>query len=304
MEDPSHSPDQEEEPGPKEAKVREELKTDKSGLLKVGDIVLIMMKHGNYCGMISADGVISPLIYVIPRESQKEKGANVLTRSCLFRIEQATKITNSTIKKSDYELKQSLGRALTYGERVQLRHLHSMNFISVNNQIMATKAGSLQVLMTEETNERCWFEIVTTNNLRKEGEIVRYTDSVCFVMVSKKSQCFLHADESKKLTTDSRIEVNASGSVNPWTIRRYTSYDLYGDASSFLRAGDSFRIFLKISGAYLTTKENPEGPVPEVFLQRNNLTSNSLREIQRPITFLGGTAQWNEKYRIKHVSTG
>jgi hypothetical protein len=76
-----------------EEKVRDDLKTDKAGFIKVGDIILLLMKKDNYCGMISADGVISQSVTVIPRESDSDKGANILTRSCLFRIENATKIT-------------------------------------------------------------------------------------------------------------------------------------------------------------------------------------------------------------------
>lgn len=288
--------------GQKEEKVREELKTDKSGYMKVGDIVLITMKRGNYCGIMSSDGVISQSVIVIPRESHKEKGANVLTRSCLFRIENASKI--SKLSRSDHELKQSLGKALTYGERVQLRHVHSMNFISVNNQTMATEAGSLQVIISEESNDKSWFELVPTSSLRKEGEIIRYNDSISLVLVSKKSRYYLHADESQHINIDSRVEVNASGGVSTWMVRRFMNFDQFGDTSSFVRTGDSFRIFHKISAAYLSTKDKEKGKVPELILQKGNLTSNSLWEIQRTVTFVGGTANWEEAYRIKHVVTG
>ena len=207
--------DNQEDPQEKEEKVRDELKTDKTGYMKIGDIVLLLMKREKYCGILSADGVISQLVTVIPRESEKEKGANVLTRSCLFRIESAMKTSKDNQRVFEYELKQSLGKALTYGERVQLRHLHSMSVISVNTQSMAAEAGCLQVVMSEDSNENAWFELIATNKLRKEGEIIRYSDSVYMVLVSKKSQYYLHVDDSLQLTPDSRVEVNASGSISP-----------------------------------------------------------------------------------------
>lgn len=287
-----------------EGKVREELKTDKSGFMKVGDIVLVMMKRGDYCGIVSADGVISQSVNVIPRESDKEKGANVLTRSCLFRIENAMKITRGTKNKWESELKQSMGKVLTYGERIQLRHLHSMSFISINSLVMASEAGCLQVTMSEDSNEKSWFELMSVNKLRKEGEVIRYSDSVHFVMVNKKSLYFLHVEETNRLTVNSRAEVNASGNPNTWIVRRYTSFDNNSDFTNQVRTGDSFRIFHKISSGYLSTKENSGHNAPEVFIQVNNLTSNSLWEIQRTITFVGGTALWSENYRIKHVATG
>ena len=287
-----------------EEKVRDDLKTDKAGFIKVGDIILLLMKKDNYCGMISADGVISQSVTVIPRESDSDKGANILTRSCLFRIENATKITREVTKKrSESELKQLLGKPLTYGEKIQLRHLHSSSFISVFTQSMASEAGCLQVSMTEESDEKSWFEITATNKLRKEGEVIRYRDSVCLVMISNKSQYYLHADE-RNLNANSRADVNASGLFSPWMIRRFLSYELFTDTSTFVRTGDSFRIKHHISGGFLCTKDCALGEAPELFIQEGNLTSNSLWEIQRTATFFGGTAKWNEEYRIKHVATG
>ena len=258
-----------------ELKLKPELKTDKSGFMKVGDIILIMMKREKYCGMISADGIISNSVTVIPRQSEKEKGANVITRSCLFRVENAMKITKSNKKKADYELKNLLGKAVTYGERVQLQHLHSMTFVSVDTQAMASEAGCLQTIMKDESNENSWFQITAANKLRKEGEVIRYSDNVCFVSVSKKSQYYLHVDESIALKEYSRAEVNASGNISSWIIRRYTSYDLYDDSSNFVRIGDSFRIFHKIIGGYLCAKKSSEDAPPEVFVQRRNLKSST-----------------------------
>ena len=258
-----------------ELKLKPELKTDKSGFMKVGDIILIMMKREKYCGMISADGIISNSVTVIPRQSEKEKGANVITRSCLFRVENAMKITKSNKKKADYELKNLLGKAVTYGERVQLQHLHSMTFVSVDTQAMASEAGCLQTIMKDESNENSWFQITAANKLRKEGEVIRYSDNVCFVSVSKKSQYYLHVDESIALKEYSRAEVNASGNISSWIIRRYTSYDLYDESSNFVRIGDSFRIFHKIIGGYLCAKKSSEDAPPEVFVQRRNLKSST-----------------------------
>lgn len=283
---------------------KEELATDKSGCVKIGDIVLITIKIDSFNGMISADGVISQSVTAIPKACEGETGANVLTRSCLFRIEKAMKIVKNTGNKWKSELKLSIGKTVTYGERVQLRHLHSMSFISMNSSVMAAEAGCLQIEMNEESNEISWFEIVATSKLRKEGEFIHYADSMYFTMMSKKSLYYLHADESSQVASGSRLRINASGTPNPWKLRRYASFDLMRNVSGFVQTGDSFRILHKLSAGYLATNEKTQGNMPEVFIEKGNLTSNSLWEIQKTATFSGGIAFWQAPYRIKHVATG
>lgn len=119
----------------------------------MGDIVLLKLavkSPVHYKGFLSADGVISSTLEVIPRESQVETGANVITRSCLFRVENARRATKKTFAKAESELKLASGKPLTYGERVQLRHLHSLCFVSVDSQNIAQEGGCLSVLMSKE----------------------------------------------------------------------------------------------------------------------------------------------------------
>ncbi|CAG9330938.1 unnamed protein product [Blepharisma stoltei] len=292
------------------ARAKEKTRTDKSGYMKVGDVIVLMFKSNNngvYSGFLSADGVISQTLVVIPRDSESEKNANSLARSCLFRVENARRVNEVTTEKADSELKMTLGKALTYGERIQLRHLHSMGFINVNAKSIALEPGCLQVTIENEGSEHTWFEIVPVNKLRRDGEMISYGDSISFQSLSEKSQYFLHCYESASALSDRKLEVNASGKQTEWKPRRYMAFNLSSEASNFVTTGDSFRIYHRISQGYLSVNETQiigDAGVPEAYLEKKNKSSNSLWELQRVSSFVGGTAKWEEQFRIKHLATG
>ncbi|CAG9318629.1 unnamed protein product [Blepharisma stoltei] len=282
--------------------------TDKTGYLMVGDLILLMIQTPNkiYSGCLSADGVVSHNLEIIPKTSMSELGANVLTRSCLFRIENARKVTKENSSKSESELRIAVGKAITYGERVQLHHFHSQGYVSVNSKVIANESGCLSVEIDKEGIEASWFEIKPVNKLRKHGETIKYTDEVLFQCISEKSKYFLHANYDSNTKQTSKIEVNSSGTPTQWKPRRYLSYDYFTDTPSYVMTGDSFRIYHRITEGYLSVTEASlvNKNDPEIFFEKGNKSSNSLWEFQRQITFMGGAAKWSEKLRIKHLPTG
>lgn len=294
-----------------------EVNTDsKESNLKVGDVVLVMTKiplksKENYRGVISADGVISKSVVLIPKDSQH--GANVQTRSCLFRIENARKVDSGS-EQTDSELMMAMGKSLTYGERIQLRHWHSKGFLSVSTHNIALEAGCLEIYVSDQGNEDSWFEILPVNKLRKTGEVIKYTDSLYLKCSYEKSAYFLHFNDMTLENPEGKTEVNACGNYSNWRLKKYMSYDLSIADGTYATTGDSFRIFHKISEGYLTVTESKiviENDVqeeqevkPKVFVQKGNKNSCSLWELQRLSTFVGGIAMWSESFRIKHLATG
>ena len=283
--------------------------------LKVGDVILlttsvIMSNTEKYSGVISADGVISKSALLIPKDSKH--GANVQTRSCLFRIENARRIESHS-EEADSELMMALGKSLTYGERIQLRHWHSKGFLAVNKKKIALESACLEVIIKDSGIEESWFEILPVNKLRKAGEVIKYSDVLYLKFVHDKSIYFLHFNSMNAETVDSKCEINACGNSSPWKVKKYMNYDLTLNLGHFVTTGDSLRIFHKLSEGYLAVDEtaifddeDSYGIVsnPTIFVQKANRSSNSLWELQRVRTFEGGIAMWTEKFRIKHLATG
>lgn len=288
----------------------------KDSNLKIGDVVLITTKTDSkkfsekYKGAISCDGVISNSVTLIPKNSPY--GANVLTRSCLFRIENARKLDRKD-QKTDSELLMAMGKSLTYGERVQLRHWHSKGFLAVNTHNIALEAGCLEIYISHEGNEDSWFEILPVNKLRKSGEVIKFKDSLYLKCSYEKSVYYLHFNDMTLISIESKTEINACGNSSNWKLKKYMNFDITEEYGNYVPTGDSFRIFHKVSEGYLTVSESQAIidldydealPEPKVFVQKGNKTSNSLWELQRVTTFVGGIAKWNEIFRIKHLATG
>ena len=285
--------------------------------IKVGDLILLtafsyIPQGAKYSGVISADGVISKSVSLIPKEG--EHGANVQTRSCLFRVENARKFERHE-EETDSELMMAIGKSLTYGERIQLRHWHSKGFLSIDRHNIAMEAGCLEINISDAGNEDTWFEILPVNKLRNAGEVIKYVDSFYLKSSYEKSAYFLHFNAIDLETFDSKAEVNACGKPYNWRMKKYMSFDLTITSGSYVTTGDSFRIVHKISEGYLCAEETPIFTDPDfyeaasevetkVFVLKGNKSSNSLWELQRIKTFVGGIARWNEKFRIKHLATG
>ena len=290
--------------------IKQQTRTQKSGHLKVGDIVILVTPKTselNYKGVLSADGVINERLLVIPKYSASKDGGNVLTRSCLFQVQTARRLSKSDFKKSDTELKMTLGKAITYGERIQLRHCHSNGFVYANSKTIASEPGCLQVDINEKGGENSWLEVLPVNKLRSEGDIIQYTDSVCLKFFSEKSDYYLHFHESGISSSNDKLEVNAGGNPIHWNLRRYTTFDYFGDTTKFVTTGDSFKIYHRVSEGYLAVEETSlleKNDSISLFVEKNNKMSNSLWELQREAAFVGGVACWNERFRIKHLATG
>lgn len=73
------------------------------------------------------------------------------------------------------ELEISFGHLVTYGERIQLRHIHSDAFLTTSDK-MANEPGTLKIELDLLGNEKSWFTVMPSNNMRQEGEPVRYAD--------------------------------------------------------------------------------------------------------------------------------
>src|SRR5262249_10465530 len=147
----------------------EEKKADMKEFLKVGDVILLLVEgtiEAPYSGFLAGDGVISQHLEVIPERSATEQRANMLTRICLFRIENARKVTKQNAEKSDSELRMALGKAITYGDRIQLQHIHSQGYLSLDPKRIAAESGCLRIFISSEGIETSWFEIKPVNKLR------------------------------------------------------------------------------------------------------------------------------------------
>ena len=350
-----------------------EKKNDREGFLKIGDIISLQAKDEmkvkdiptTYVGVIFGDGIAYVDLECIPRRLMFSKYQNIQFRQSLFRVEPAhqygfskyyqmllndssatkeeiqiyKKKSEEEIISNEMELELSYGRTITYGERVQLRHLHS-NFFLTTSVNIAKEYGSLKVILVEGGNEGSWIEILPSNKLRQEGEPIRYIDKFILSSRIEKSNYYMHMGISSIFNDDMISELNASGTKSLWKALKYISYTEIKKNPSFVSSGDSFRIYIQEHSGYLSVSSRdisdllpPEldyggnyheefdieclvylpkidisliekhSKKLEVFVEKEK-SGRSLWELERTYPFIGGIAMAHEFFRIKHVGTG
>ena len=348
-------------------------KAEKIGYLKIGDIISLWSKEEmkqkspliQYKGVVFGDGIAYTDLECVPCDRRAGYNKNIPFRQSLFRIEPAYQYgllnyykklisqkpkpedpnsevsilkyqqkLNEELVANEAELELSYGRTITYGERIQLRHLHSNFFITISEQ-EAKEHGCLKVTLNKDGSECSWLEILPSNKLRQEGEPIQYIDKFILSSRIEKSLFFLHMGISTIYNQEMNCELNASDSFSIWSAHKYISYTEIKKNPLLVSSGDSFTIFSQTHGGYLSVAsqnvvdmlppdlnfgERPEEimevklffPKKDVVEKQNNLqifiekekTGRSLWELERIDPFRGGIAQYSESFRIKHVATG
>lgn len=347
-------------------------KVEKVGYLKIGDIVSIWSKEEMsntvppiiYKGVVFGDGIAYTDLECVPCNRRTGFNQSLPFRQSLFRIEPAYQYgllnhykklistkgfensaenqeidkykqkLNEELVANEAELELSYGRTITYGERIQLRHLHSNFFITISENI-AKEHGCLKVFLDENGSESSWLEIIPSNKLRQEGEPIQYIDKFIFSSRIEKSLFFLHMGVSTLYNPEMPCELNASDSHSLWSAHKYISYTEIKKNPLLVSSGDSFTIFSQTHGGYLSvaaqnvTEMLPAnlsfGEMPEnvmearcylpkkekiekidnlqIFIEKEK-SGRSLWELERTDPFKGGVVQYSERFRIRHVATG
>lgn len=85
----------------------------------------------------------------------------------------------------------NIGKTLTYGQIVQLRHNKSGKFVTVTvKEVAELERDSLRVVLDPEGNDGSWFIVTPRFKIRSEGEPVHVGDQI--LLVSKRYGVHLH----------------------------------------------------------------------------------------------------------------
>ena len=353
-----------------EKKISTLFKTDtsKNGFIQYGDVLCLSSKETvdidgkyiSYKGVITGDGISRVDLGCISKKIAKNQTHNIQFRQSLFRVEPARQygflnVYNKFIKKpheakfakilklqadeeeqgNEAEIETTTGQILTYGERIQLRHIHSNCFITISRDI-ANEHGALRVKLDYKGNENSWLEILPANKIRQEGEPVRYIDGFLITSKVEKSGYFIHMGVSTLKSEDKICEVNASEAKSVWKVKKYITVREQQLNPGSISTGDSFRILHKDSERYLSSASiNIQTLLPEIELGKEaneeelascvvggggkdkevaikytevildkQKTSRGLWELERINPFKGGPSHLDEQYRLKNIATG
>eukprot|EP00117_Sycon_ciliatum_P048000 scpid3078/ scgid34229/ Inositol 1,4,5-trisphosphate receptor type 1; IP3 receptor isoform 1; Type 1 inositol 1,4,5-trisphosphate receptor len=213
------------------------------------------------------------------------------------------------------------GKAIVYGQIIQMQHTLSKCFLAVSTtQTSTLEPSNMQLDLAEDVSRKSQFRVLPRYKVRSVGDQVRVGDQIQLESVKTEGQ-FLHCSRSsfgaQYVESNSR-ELNLSATQSALTIHMQFSPFGKVNVERMLRGGSVIRLFHRELEAYLTAEGSfyLDEPTQDVHLRVRPQVQERPRSLEPPssgITYWqveldenptsGSLIQWGQRVRLKHMAT-
>lgn len=284
------------------------------GRLRIGDLILLKLSKVNE-GYLSADGIIDIDCHLSPSATlenslwqvivQNQYSAATELEHALYllqiehpnlddltpliekdsRLLQLSRTAQNEKRLNKKLMKMKAGKAVSFGDVIQLLHVKSQKILSVSPWMLAKhERENLRAYLKEDGDSMSWFELMPRYKYDKEGQPVA-NGNECLIRVHEKSSDYIHASKkSFHSSMGDRSEINCSLESSVWTISIYQSAN--NIKSGTLLCGNLVTLHEPETSTYLQVKQesilSPESLISQVVMSESvhlSLTSQTIDNV-------------------------